>query len=229
MGNPPHQAGLSILRSWPNDRNVGRTRIALIGGTREGKSPMLDVQNLQRPDPNHPPTDYLIPLRNKMKIRAKKFGECEATNFVTSNKLCWFVWTHEKTNSKSRGVHQRYMPLKPVNDQIYDSFVFFAYRIVHYSRPIFIYFLDWKTYLKYFNLFYLWSLYHVDLVLESPTMVLDRESRNKLTNPLTHRIRRFSKRKKAVLTCTLHRLDNLTSVFCCSLGKEILVGCEAGW
>ena len=54
MGNPPHQAGLSILRSWPNDRNVGRTRIALIGGTREGKSPMLDVQNLQRPDPNHP-------------------------------------------------------------------------------------------------------------------------------------------------------------------------------
>jgi len=120
MGNPPHQAGLSILRSWPNDRNVGRTRIALIGGTREGKSPMLDVQNLQRPDPNHPPTDYLIPLRNKMKIRAKKFGECEATNFVTSNKLCWFVWAHEKPNSKSRGVHQRYMSLKPVNDQIYD-------------------------------------------------------------------------------------------------------------
>ena len=72
MGNLPHQAGLSILRSWPNDRNVGRTRIALIGGTRDGKSPMLDVQNLQRPDPNHPPTDYLIPLRNKMKIRAKK-------------------------------------------------------------------------------------------------------------------------------------------------------------
>ena len=59
------------------------------------------------------PTDYLIPLRNKMKIRAKKFGECEATNFVTSNKLCWFVWAHEKTNSKSRGVHQRYMSLKP--------------------------------------------------------------------------------------------------------------------
>ena len=52
MGNPPHQAGLSILRSWPNDRNVGRTRIALIGGTREGKSHMLDVQNLYTEEQN---------------------------------------------------------------------------------------------------------------------------------------------------------------------------------
>ena len=34
------------------------------------------------------------------------------------------------------------------------------------------YLLDWKTYLKCFNLFYLWSLYDVDLVLESPTMAM---------------------------------------------------------
>ena len=33
--------------------------------------------------PAIPPTDYLIPMRNKRKITAKRFGDCEATNFVT--------------------------------------------------------------------------------------------------------------------------------------------------
>ena len=33
--------------------------------------------------PAIPPTDYLIPMRNKRKITAKRFGDCEAINFVT--------------------------------------------------------------------------------------------------------------------------------------------------
>ena len=32
--------------------------------------------------PAIPPTDYLIPMRNKRKITAKRFRDCEATNFV---------------------------------------------------------------------------------------------------------------------------------------------------